>query len=137
MAGSYFKVEIGCLFAVVTELTESCPFLFILEHNFFDKQPIVNASVFYLRTVLHDWPDAFAADILLRLRDAATPSTSLVIADYILAYACTDTTKAGSLSNCSNILAPPPLLANLGRANSIVYTVDLNVRPMELCILIN
>jgi hypothetical protein len=46
-------------------------------HDFFTPQPILDASIFLLRVVLHDWPDSFARKILLRLREAAVvPSTS-------------------------------------------------------------
>ncbi|KAJ7910449.1 O-methyltransferase-domain-containing protein [Mycena leptocephala] len=59
-------------------------------HDFFTPQPVTDASVFLLRVVLHDWPDAFAQRILLRLREAAAPHTRLVLADFVLPLACVD-----------------------------------------------
>ncbi|KAJ7062071.1 hypothetical protein C8F01DRAFT_1136350 [Mycena amicta] len=59
-------------------------------HDFFTPQPILNAAVYFLRVVLHDWPDAFAQKILLRLREAAGQDTRLVIADWVLPMACVD-----------------------------------------------
>lgn len=32
-------------------------------HSFFDEQPIKHAKAYYLRTVLHDWPDKQAVQI--------------------------------------------------------------------------
>ncbi|CAI7648734.1 unnamed protein product [Penicillium glandicola] len=48
-------------------------------HNFFDEQPIKGAKAYYLRTVLHDWPDKQAVMILSRLREAMAPNSSLLI----------------------------------------------------------
>ncbi|KAJ5597707.1 hypothetical protein N7537_007791 [Penicillium hordei] len=48
-------------------------------HNFFDEQPIKGAKAYYLRTVLHDWPDRQAVMILSRLREAMAPDSSLLI----------------------------------------------------------
>lgn len=80
-------------------------------HDFFTPQPIKHASVFLLRVILHDWPDAFARRILMRLREAAREpgwkgggrsmardgdwkrwdeGTKLVIADFVLPLACVD-----------------------------------------------
>ncbi|KAF9889280.1 hypothetical protein FE257_007388 [Aspergillus nanangensis] len=51
----------------------------IQAHSFFDEQPIKNAKAYYLRTVLHDWPDKQAVEILSRLREAMGPSSLLLI----------------------------------------------------------
>jgi hypothetical protein len=94
-------------------------------------QPVRNAAVFLLRAVLHDWPNEFARQILLRLREAATSDTKLVIADFVLPLACPDdTSTAGCLvgvEGAETILAPAPLLPNLGRANANGYWMDLTV----------
>ncbi|KAF8145805.1 hypothetical protein K438DRAFT_2028593 [Mycena galopus ATCC 62051] len=59
-------------------------------HDFFAPQPVADVAVFILRVVLHDWPDAFAQRILLRLREAAAPHTRLVLAGFVLLLACVD-----------------------------------------------
>ena len=115
-------------------------------HDFFTPQPILDASIFLLRVVLHDWPDSFARKILLRLREAAVvPSTSgdgspiggrtttLIIADHVLPLACVDDFEVdGEESNMvegvERMLAPPPLLANLGKASANAYNMDMTVR---------
>ncbi|CAG7947250.1 unnamed protein product [Penicillium nalgiovense] len=48
-------------------------------HNFFDEQPVKNAKAYYLRTVLHDWPDKQAVEILSRIREAMGPYSSVLI----------------------------------------------------------
>ncbi|KAJ5387071.1 hypothetical protein N7509_009612 [Penicillium cosmopolitanum] len=48
-------------------------------HNFFDEQPVKGAKAYYLRTVLHDWPDKQAVEILSRLREAMAPGSLLLI----------------------------------------------------------
>jgi hypothetical protein len=55
-------------------------------HNFFNPQPIRNASVFVLRIVLHDWPTPYAKKILIQLRAAAQPSTKVVLVEQIVPY---------------------------------------------------
>ncbi|CAG7972164.1 unnamed protein product [Penicillium salamii] len=48
-------------------------------HNFFDEQPVKGAKAYYLRTVLHDWPDKEAVEILSRLREAMSPGSLVLI----------------------------------------------------------
>lgn len=51
----------------------------IQAHSFFDEQPIKHAKAYYLRTVLHDWPDKQAVEILVRIREAMGPDSLLLI----------------------------------------------------------
>ncbi|PYH46455.1 S-adenosyl-L-methionine-dependent methyltransferase [Aspergillus saccharolyticus JOP 1030-1] len=48
-------------------------------HNFFDEQPTRHARAYFLRTVLHDWPDKQALLILERLRDAMAEDSVLLV----------------------------------------------------------
>lgn len=48
-------------------------------HNFFDEQPVKSAKAYYLRTVLHDWPDKQAVEILSRIREAMGPNSLVLI----------------------------------------------------------
>lgn len=50
-------------------------------HNFNDPQPTNarRAKVYYLRTVLHDWPDKICGHILKQLRDAMADDSVIVI----------------------------------------------------------
>jgi hypothetical protein len=96
-------------------------------HDFFEPQPCRDASVFLLRALCHDWTDEFVIKILKHLRDAAQPHTKLLIGDYIVPYACPDDTEISDLPGAAKTLPPVPLLANLGRANAVVYRMDLVV----------
>ncbi|EJD00229.1 S-adenosyl-L-methionine-dependent methyltransferase [Fomitiporia mediterranea MF3/22] len=89
--------------------------------DFFDAQPQLPGpvSVFLLRMIIHDWSDKYAIMLLRRLRDAAGPSTKLVIIDNILDYAC---------GSGDEIERPPaPLLSNMGGANAVSYSADVAV----------
>lgn len=57
-------------------------------HDIFTPQPVKNASVFLVKEVLHDWPDAYSLRLLTHLRQAATPSTRLVLLEAVIPYAC-------------------------------------------------
>ncbi|OCH90318.1 S-adenosyl-L-methionine-dependent methyltransferase [Obba rivulosa] len=94
-------------------------------HDFFQKQPQKTASVFLLKQIMHDWSDRFAANILRRLRDAATPETRLVLIDNIMPYAC----RADDLSipGAKNPDVPEPLLPNMGGAGILPYCFDLSM----------
>lgn len=119
-------------------------------HDFFRPQPVTDAAVFLLRVVLHDWPDAFAQRILLRLREAAAPHTRLLLADFVLPLACVDDFGVGvggaageweteketegenarepQVEGAETMLAPAPLLANLGKASANAYWMDLTMQ---------
>ncbi|KAJ3999098.1 hypothetical protein F5050DRAFT_1565815 [Lentinula boryana] len=108
-------------------------------HDFFTPQPIKNASVFLLRVVLHDWPDAFAQRILLRLREAARPDTKLLIADFVLPLACADNFGSAQhedesglteIQGAETMLALAPLLPNLGKASANGYWMDMTMQCM-------
>ena len=48
----------------------------VMGYDFFTPQPIKGAKAYYLRTVLHDWPDKQAVQILKRVREAMSPESS-------------------------------------------------------------
>ncbi|KAI0041973.1 S-adenosyl-L-methionine-dependent methyltransferase [Auriscalpium vulgare] len=74
--------------------------------DFFEPQTVKQASVYYMRFILHDWPDSTSEKILNHLRAAAGSNTKLILFDSIMPLACPD--AAGP--------PPPPfpLLPNLG-----------------------
>ncbi|EKM77727.1 hypothetical protein AGABI1DRAFT_11256, partial [Agaricus bisporus var. burnettii JB137-S8] len=103
----------------------------VIVHDFFTPQPVKQAAVFLLRVVLHDWPDNFARRILLRLREAATPDTKLLLGEFILPLACPDETGDISLEGIQGIesaLGSPPLLSNLGKASANAYWMDMTMQ---------
>ncbi|KOS20719.1 Demethylsterigmatocystin 6-O-methyltransferase [Escovopsis weberi] len=55
-----------------------------MEHDFFTPQPVRGARFYYVRNILHDWPDAQAVEILSRLRDALGPDSSILIDEAVI-----------------------------------------------------
>lgn len=53
-------------------------------HDFFTPQPLKGARAYYMRTVLHDWPDKQAQNILKNLRDAMGKDSLLLIYELIV-----------------------------------------------------
>ncbi|KIM81164.1 hypothetical protein PILCRDRAFT_8864 [Piloderma croceum F 1598] len=95
------------------------------EHNFFEPQPIKDASVFFLRFITHDWPTEYARKILKHLGDAALPTTKLVIMDNIVPYSVPGNSGTGASS------VPYPLLANLGRVNFHSVRIDMHMMALH------
>ncbi|KAF2676554.1 S-adenosyl-L-methionine-dependent methyltransferase [Lentithecium fluviatile CBS 122367] len=55
-------------------------------HDFFTPQPIKGARAYFMRSVLHDWPDSQCRKILGHLKDAMEPGYSrILISDCVLA----------------------------------------------------
>ncbi|KAF8206050.1 O-methyltransferase-domain-containing protein [Mycena galopus ATCC 62051] len=95
-------------------------------HDFFSPQPVHNASVFFLRYIVHNWSDPYARKILTHLRGAANRDTTLVVVDHILPYACPQETLPPDIAALSEALdaAAPPLLPNFGAANALGHSLD-------------
>lgn len=55
-----------------------------LAHDFFDPQPIKGAKFYYLRQVLHDWPDESCVVILKHLIAALGPGSQILIDEMVL-----------------------------------------------------
>ena len=55
-----------------------------MAHDFWTPQPVKGAKVYYLRTVLHDWPDAECGTILKHLRDAMAEDSVIVIDESVI-----------------------------------------------------
>ncbi|KAH9904727.1 S-adenosyl-L-methionine-dependent methyltransferase [Xylariomycetidae sp. FL2044] len=49
------------------------------EHDFFAAQPVRGARAYFMRSVLHDWPDEQCRKILGRLRDVMEPGYSRIL----------------------------------------------------------
>lgn len=54
-------------------------------YDFFTPQPVKGAKAYYLRTVLHDWPDKQARVILQRVREAMSEESVLLINESLMA----------------------------------------------------
>ncbi|PMD49097.1 S-adenosyl-L-methionine-dependent methyltransferase [Hyaloscypha variabilis F] len=56
----------------------------ITVHNFFEPQIVTGAKFYYLRNILHDWPDDKAVLILKNLIPALGPDSRVLIDDMVL-----------------------------------------------------
>ncbi|EMD38852.1 hypothetical protein CERSUDRAFT_151553 [Gelatoporia subvermispora B] len=99
----------------------------IQPHDFFQPQPVKNASVFIVRGVLHNWSDTYATKIIRQLRDAATSDTKLLVVDHIIRYTCSDEGEFEDIPGAAVTDAPAPLLANYGIGSGIEYKLDLQM----------
>ncbi|KAL8832107.1 MAG: hypothetical protein Q9191_000464 [Dirinaria sp. TL-2023a] len=50
-----------------------------MEHDFFKEQPIKGAAAYFLRWILHDWPDDYAIMILKALLPALAPGSRIIL----------------------------------------------------------
>ncbi|TID23364.1 2-oxo-Delta(3)-4-5-5-trimethylcyclopentenylacetyl-CoA monooxygenase [Venturia nashicola] len=57
------------------------PNLHAMSHDFFKPQPIQGARAYFMRAILHDWPDADCLIILGHLRKAMIPGYSKLLID--------------------------------------------------------
>ncbi|KAL4936765.1 hypothetical protein BDV06DRAFT_85935 [Aspergillus oleicola] len=55
-----------------------------IPHDIFTPQPIVGAKAYYMRTVLHDFPDKQALTALKHTRDAMAPDSILLISEHVV-----------------------------------------------------
>ena len=74
----------GCLILqdlprVIDQIKELGPGIEVMGYDFFTPQPVKGARAYYMRTVLHDWPDKQAQAILERIREAIDPDSILLI----------------------------------------------------------
>ncbi|PCH42449.1 S-adenosyl-L-methionine-dependent methyltransferase [Wolfiporia cocos MD-104 SS10] len=88
----------------------------LVPHNFFTEQPINGAKVYFMRAVLHSWPDDQCVTILSHLRAAMGPDSIILVASHII-----NTTVGSPLLKA----APPPLPSNYGIAGYSGNVYDL------------
>lgn len=102
-------------------------------HDFFTPQPVKNASVFLVRYVVHDWSDERTLVIFKHLREAAQPTTKLVIIENIIRVAGgaeTEDEEVKKIPGATRPTAQPPLLPNWGKAAGGVYYYDITVHNL-------
>ncbi|KAF8443681.1 S-adenosyl-L-methionine-dependent methyltransferase [Boletus edulis BED1] len=82
--------------------------------NFFEESPVQGQDVYYLRNIIHDWPDSEATVIMRSVRSAMAPHSRLLIHDYVLRSASRDRNAKSFGAD----VAPEPLLPNFGNGNN-------------------
>ncbi len=55
-----------------------------MAHDFFNEQPILDADVYLLRWILHDWSDKYAIRILRALKPALKDGAKILIMEHVL-----------------------------------------------------
>jgi hypothetical protein len=78
------KLIVQDLPVVVDSITQLPSGLTAMSHNFFEPQPIIGAKAYYLRAVLHDWPDKQALAILQSIKEAMSEDSVLLIDEVLL-----------------------------------------------------
>jgi len=73
------KLIVQDLPAVIDSIKDLPSGIEAMKYDFFKPQPVKRAKAYYMRTVLHDWPDKQALEILRHIRDAMTPESILLI----------------------------------------------------------
>lgn len=93
-----------------------------LQQDFFDVQATKEADVYFLRHVIHNWPDLEAVKILSHLAAAMAPPSKVLICEHIVlpTYASPEEDQ-----DKKTLTAPEPLLANWGA--SFTSRLDLQV----------
>lgn len=81
--------------------------------DFFQSAPQAGADIYFLRHVIHDWPDAEAVRILTGCASAMAKESKLLICEHVV---CPTFRSSGDADPEGLFVAPEPLLANWGDA---------------------
>lgn len=73
------KLMVQDLPVVIGDIKGLPPGIEGMAHDFFQPQPVRGAKAYYLRSVLHDWPDKQAREILANIRAAMDKDSILLI----------------------------------------------------------
>ncbi|KAF5372438.1 hypothetical protein D9757_009921 [Collybiopsis confluens] len=77
--------------------------------NFFESIPSADQDIYYLRNIVHNWPDADAAKILRNIRSVMGPRSRVLLHEYVL-----QNLNPAAKSIMGPETAPSPLLPNYG-----------------------
>ena len=72
------------LAVAIDDIKEIGPGIETMKYDFFTPQPIKGARAYYMRTVLHDWPDKQAQQILHNVLAAMTKDSILLVNENVL-----------------------------------------------------
>ncbi|KAH7908402.1 O-methyltransferase-domain-containing protein [Hygrophoropsis aurantiaca] len=96
------------------------------ELNFFEQVPVKGKDIYYLRNIIHDWPDHEAALILRNVRQALGPNSRVLVHDYVLRQLSRKQAEVEAAS-LGAVVAPEPLLPNFGVGNMRSYQQDMTM----------
>ncbi|KAG6811149.1 hypothetical protein H0H92_008767 [Tricholoma furcatifolium] len=98
-----------------------------LSGDFFERLPVKNQDIYYVRNVIHNWPDAQAQKILTTIREAMGNGSRLLIHDYVLSHISQTELEAARVER-----APSPLLPNYGAGSARTYNQDMTMLIMYI-----
>ncbi|KAF8815775.1 S-adenosyl-L-methionine-dependent methyltransferase [Phlegmacium glaucopus] len=93
--------------------------------DFLSESPIQGCNVYYLKNIIHDWPDAESIKILTGVRKAMVSHSRVLVHEYILQHA--NRVPEGQSRYTQ---APEPLLPNYGAGRIRQYNLDLDMMAM-------
>ncbi|KAG1776816.1 S-adenosyl-L-methionine-dependent methyltransferase [Suillus placidus] len=93
--------------------------------NFLEESPVVGKDAYYLRNILHDWPDAESTTILRNIRKVMGPNSRVLIHDCVLFHSHTVEEPGVGTIEFSKHKAPGPMLLNFGAGNDTAYQQDM------------
>jgi ubiquinone/menaquinone biosynthesis C-methylase UbiE len=94
------------------------------EINFLTQVPVAGKDIYYLRNIIHDWPDHKAVVILRNIRQALGPHSRILVHDHVIRELNRTQAEAESAS-LGTVVAPEPMLPNFGAGNILIYQQDL------------
>ncbi|KAI6169720.1 S-adenosyl-L-methionine-dependent methyltransferase [Pisolithus thermaeus] len=96
--------------------------------NFLKEAPVAGKDVYYLRNIIHDWPDTEAAVILRNISKAMEHHSRLLISHFAKDdYVITGANRRPDEMHLQVDIAPEPMLPNFGAGNSRKYQQDPNM----------
>ncbi|KAF8994600.1 O-methyltransferase-domain-containing protein [Cyathus striatus] len=93
--------------------------------DFFKESPVSGCDVYYMKNIIHDWPDVDSVKILSNVRQAMGLHSRLLIQEYILQHVNREPNDKSQFSQ-----APEPLLSNYGVGRILQYNLDLDMMTM-------
>ncbi|KAG2346546.1 S-adenosyl-L-methionine-dependent methyltransferase [Suillus weaverae] len=91
--------------------------------NFLEDVPAIGKDVYYLRNIIHNWPDAEATTIFRNIRKAMGPNSRVLIHDCVMVQ----TFQEPGVATDGLTLAPEPMLPNFGAGSHRTYQMDLTM----------
>ncbi|TFK35060.1 O-methyltransferase-domain-containing protein [Crucibulum laeve] len=93
--------------------------------DFFNQPPVDYCTIYYLKNIIHDWPDADCIKILSQVKSAMGPHSRVLIQEYILQHANRVPNDQSEFEQ-----APEPLLPNYGAGRIRQYNLDIDMITM-------
>ncbi|KAG6898929.1 hypothetical protein C0993_002612, partial [Termitomyces sp. T159_Od127] len=94
--------------------------------DFFIESPIPDCDVYYLKNIIHDWPDEACVQILRNIRAVLKPGARVLVHEYVL-----QRVNRMKPSDSAFTEAPVPLLPNFGAGRIRQYNLDLGMMVFQ------